>query len=192
MFRGLAFFLMATEVFSPSPPSSVSTMKLLVAPLITHLLALGTRPKTSTTWFIDGNNLLGHRGTPKDPDTLAQKLQPIRGAEAVILVLDGRPGAETSTETTGAFQRVNLGEGSSADDYILGEIRARNRPNAPRQEQSTRVQVVTADRKLRKAVLGIKPIVKDVVNPVTFWRRYLPRLCGYKLPKRAPAQENEG
>jgi len=159
---------------------------LMLNPLILiHLLVLGARPKVGQTWFIDGNNMLGHRGTPKDADALAAKLQPIQGALAVILVLDGRPGTTTQIETVPGtcFQRVNLGEGITADEYILDEIQARNKPNSPRKEQATRIQVVTADRKLRKTIRGIKPVVKDVVNPVTFWRRYLPRLCGYKLTK---------
>jgi len=150
--------------------------------LFAALVISARRPKTaSTTWFIDGNNLLGHRGTPRDADTLTTKLQPIRGAAAVILVLDGRPEITETQVVRGGdnntFQRVNLPAGQSADEYILDEIRARNQPNA---KMETRVQVVTADRQLRRQVLGIKPIVKDVVNPVTFWRRYLPRLCGYK------------
>jgi len=159
-------------------------MKLL-GPLAVHLLALGSRPKVKQTWIIDGNNLMGHKGTPRDPDALTHKLQPI-AADEVILVLDGRPNTETEiitefgTSSSSNLQRVNLGQGLSADEYILEAIQARNQPNAKRRDQVTRIQVVTADRKLRRAIRGIKPVVKDVVNPVTFWRRYLPRLCGYK------------
>lgn len=152
-------------------------MKLL--PLLHLLVASGTRPKVGTTWFIDGNNLLGHKGTPKDATVLAQKLQPIQ-ADAVILVLDGKKGTHETTaiEVNGTFQKVALGGDMSADDYIMTEIRAML-DAVPRR----RVQVVTADRKLRSSVLDIKPIVRGVVNPVTFWKRYLPRLCGMKLPK---------
>ena len=161
-------------------------MKLLI-PIVVHLLAVGSRPKVKQTWYIDGNNLLGHKGTPKEPDALTQKLQLIQGVEQVILVLDGRPNTETEIVEYGGdslLQRVNLGQGLSADDWILQHIEDNNQPNAPRRDQTTRVQVVTADRKLRQRIRSIKPIVKDVVNPVTFWRRYLPRMSGFKLPKR--------
>ena len=157
-----------------------------------HLLAVGTRttPKVGTTWFVDGNNLMGHRGTCKDSNTLAETLKPIQGAEAVILVLDGRKSgtAETSIDSDGTFQKVSLGEGMSSDDFILHEI-ATLRDT----DHLKRIQVVTADRKLRRLVLDIKPVVRGVVNPVTFWRRYLPRLCGYKKkPKPVdPASSDE-
>ena len=150
-------------------------------PLLHLLVASGTRPRTGTTWFVDGNNLLGHKGTPKNAEILAQKLQPIQ-AESVVLVLDGQKGglAETDIQVQGTFQKVMLGEGMSADDFIMDEIKAML--NAVPAERK-RVQVVTADRELRSAVLSFKPVVRGVVNPVTFWRRYLPRLCGMKLPK---------
>jgi YacP-like NYN domain len=152
-----------------------------------HLLVVsGSRPRVGNTWFIDGNNLLGHKGTPKDATVLAQKLQAIRG-DAVILVLDGsKEGPIDSSITANAsFQNVLLGQGLSADKYIMDEIKSLRK-----QDPTRRVQVVTADRQLRAAVLDIKPIVKGVVNPSTFWRRYLPRLCGMKLPK-APTESNE-
>ena len=161
-------------------------MKLLI-PIAVHLLvAAGSRPKVKHTWYVDGNNLLGHKGTPKDPEALTQKLQLIQGVEEVILVLDGRPNTETEIIDCGGgsnLKRVNLGQGLSADDWILQDIGERNQANAPRRDQTTRVQVVTADRKLRQRIRNIKPVVKDVVNPVTFWKRYLPRMCGFKLPK---------
>jgi hypothetical protein len=155
------------------------SMKLL--PLLqAALVAVGGRrhqQQQPTTWIIDGNNLLAHRGTPIDRDVLAQKLGPIRGAQEVVLVFDGRPGeATTSVESEGGtLRRVSLGEGLSADDYIQQEIISLLEA-IPRR----RVQVVTADRELRKSVLEQKLIVRGVVNPVTFWRRYLPRLCGLK------------
>lgn len=145
------------------------------------------KKSTLTTWFIDGNNLMGHRGTPKDPDTIANKLQPIQGADAVILVFDGGKGDTTRTESLGSFQRISLGEDDvSADDYILREIKALM-DELPRR----RVDVVTADRDLRRRVLASKPIVRSVVNPVTFWRRYLPRLSGLKQ-RKAEAEPDEG
>jgi hypothetical protein len=146
-------------------------MKLL--PLLqAALFAVGRQP---TTWMIDGNNVLAHKGTPIDRDVLAQKLGPIRGAEEIVLVFDGRPGEATSVVSEGTLRRVSLGEGLSADDYIQQEI-IDLLETIPRR----RIQVVTADRELRRSVLEQKPIVRGVVNPVTFWRRYLPRLCGLK------------
>lgn len=159
-------------------------MKLLS---IVHLLvASGSRPRIDNTWFIDGYNLLGHKGTPRDPTVLAEKLQPIR-TDSVILVLDGpKEGglAETTVTVKDNFQNILLGQGMSADDYIMDEIKAL-RASDHRQ----RVHVVTADRRLRSAVLDIKPVVKGVVNPATFWKRYLPRLCGMKLPKLLVEEE---
>jgi hypothetical protein len=149
-----------------------TSMKLL--PLLqATLFAVGRQHPT--TWIIDGNNLLAHRGTPIDRDVLAKKLEPIRGAEEVVLVFDGRPGEATSVDSEGTLRKVSLGEGLSADDYIQQEI-ADLLETMPRR----RIQVVTADRELRRSVLEQKAIVRGVVNPVTFWRRYLPRLCGLK------------
>jgi hypothetical protein len=147
-------------------------MKLL--PLLqAALFAVGRQQPT--TWIIDGNNVLAHKGTPIDRDVLAKKLGPIRGAEEVVLVFDGRPGEATSVDSEGTLRRVSLGEGLSADDYIQQEI-----TNLLEAIPRRRIQVVTADRELRRSVLEQKSIVRGVVNPVTFWRRYLPRLCGLK------------
>ena len=100
--------------------------------------------------------------------------------------------AETTIEILnpyGTFQKVTLGTGLLADDYILNEISAMGRDSHHHHHEqdaastTTRnvVQVVTADRKLRQQVLAIKPNkVKGVINPVTFWKRYIPRLCGLK------------
>jgi hypothetical protein len=97
----------------------------------------------------------------------------------MILVFDGRPGEKAQTRCQGCVRTVSLGAGISADDYIRDEIFA-TLNLLPRRE----VQVVTADRELRRRVLEIRPIVRGVINPVTFWRRYLPRLSGRKLPKQ--------
>jgi hypothetical protein len=162
--------------------------------------------------------VLGHSGTPKDVASLTEKLQKMQPTtNSVILVLDGKKirssqgnsdSAESSTasedvdasastattriETNGSFQKVLLGDGLLADDYILDEIQLLFQPHATASEDQQRraqksiIQVVTADRKLRSEILNIKqPIkVRGVVNPVTFWKRYLPRLCGLKLPKQ--------
>jgi hypothetical protein len=152
-------------------------MKLL--PLV-HLLAAGqSRPRLPTTFFIDGQNLMGHKRTCNYSETLVEKLKLIQGSN-IVLVLDGEKDGnkQTSIEVDGTFQKVSLGEGLSADDYMVMEI-DKLCSVRPRQQ----VQVVTADRQLRRQVLEIKPVVKGVVNPVVFWRRYLPRMCGWKLPK---------
>lgn len=140
------------------------------------LLATPTPTKhKAVTWFIDGNNLLGHF-PGRNRETIAERVKPIRAAEKVVLVFDGQKGKEQDTiEDEGIYKSVFLKEGASADDYILDEIKALI-PLRPRRK----VQVVTADRALRKKVLKTKPVVYGVVNPVVFWKRYLPRLCGLK------------
>lgn len=135
-------------------------------------ILLAVSKHTAVTWFIDGNNLLGHKGTPKDRETIATQVKPIQAAEKVVLVFDGQKGIlEDKVEEEGIFKSVYLREGVSADDFIVNEIKALI-PLRPRRK----VQVVTADRALRKQVLHTKPIVYGVVNPVVFWKRYLPRL----------------
>lgn len=153
------------------------------------LLAMAKPQKhTAVTWFIDGNNLMGHKGTPRDRETITTKVKPIHAAERVVLVFDGQKGKEDDTvEDEGIFQSVILAEGKSADDFILDEIKALI-PLRPRRK----VQVVTADRALRRKVLETKPIVYGVVNPVVFWKRYLPRLCGFKSDyTNVPPEEEE-
>jgi hypothetical protein len=165
----------------PIEPTNPYMKSLL--PILHYLLAAttSTKPKVATTWFVDGNNLLGHKGTPRNATVLAEKLADIKSARSVVLVLDGKTGLdETRVEERGdIFQMVSLQQGLSADDYILDQLDMIRRTN-----HNCRIEVVTADRKLRKQILAIKPVVKGVVNPVVFWRRYLPRLCGYKLPKK--------
>jgi hypothetical protein len=163
--------------------------------------------KQQTTWFIDGNNLMGHKGTPREASIIAEKIAPIEPkSEQVILVFDGQKATkgnkgkddeESSTETrivkesdTSRFQTVFLGKDMSADEYIINEIAMMKKLTPPR-----RVQVVTADRKLRRLVLEkSKPVVRGVVNPVVFWKRYLPRLSGMKsdytnVPKEPTTDE---
>lgn len=170
-----------TKPFRFVNPAS-DNMKALL-PILHYLLAATTttKPKVATTWFVDGNNFLGHKGTARNATVLAEKLADIKSASSVILVLDGKTGLEeTRVEERGnLFQMVSLQQGLSADDYILDQLEMIRRTN-----HNCRIEVVTADRKLRKQILTIKPVVKGVVNPVVFWRRYLPRLCGYKLPKQ--------
>jgi len=137
---------------------------------------LAVTKHTAVTWFIDGQNLQGHKGTPRDRETIALKVKPIKAAEKVILVFDGQKGiTEDRIEEEGIFRNVFLREGASADEYILNQINSLI-PERPRRK----VQVVTADRALRNKVLRSKFVVYGVVNPVVFWKRYLPRLCGMK------------
>ena len=143
---------------------------------IVPALLLAVTKHTAVTWFIDGQNLQGHKGTPRDRETIALKVKPITAAEKVILVFDGKKGQpQDIIEEDGIFKSVMLREGASSDDYILNEIKALV-PERPRRK----VQVVTADRALRNKVLHTKPVVYGVVNPLVFWKRYLPRLCGMK------------
>lgn len=140
----------------------------------TALLVVGKKP---TTWFIDGNNLLGHKGTTNSRDVLAERLKPIESAESVVLVFDGRPGETVNEKFEGNFRLIELGEGMSTDDFILNEIK-----DIAATSKVRRVQVVTADRQLRRLALASRPSVKGVINPVTFWRKYLPRMSGLKKP----------
>lgn len=152
-------------------------MKLLIL-LQPLLLAVGKKP---THWFIDGNNLLAHANTAKDRDALVGKLHGIQGTEELTLVFDGRPGEETVVSQDGNLRTVSLGEGLESDDYIHDEIlKFREDPTVRRKN---RVNLVSADRGLRKKALSFKPIVRTVINPVTFFRRYLPRMKGLKKPK---------
>jgi hypothetical protein len=134
-----------------------------------------------------------HKGTPRDRATISSKLQPIvdRGASvAVKLVFDGTKGRKkTVVSRTGTLETIKLAEGLSADDYIVDSITDFLNQHHPR--KSHQVQVVTADRALRRRVRQKKPLVRGAVNPSTFWRRYLPRLSGYKLPKDPVEEENK-
>jgi len=153
--------------------------------LYSSLLAFTRKP---TTWFIDGNNVLGQKGTTNDRGKLADRIQPIRaaGAESVILVFDGRPGQSLETMEEDNFRQVSLAEGVSTDSYILEEIE-----RLVAESKSNRISVVTADRRLRQLALQNRPAVKVVVNPVTFWKKYIPRMSGLKKQKATAAAEVE-
>ena len=134
---------------------------------------------------------MGHKGTPRDRQAIADKLQPVEQASSdlhILLIWDGVPGKDSVSvvpesvqdedlggDTTSVFQVVSLAEGMTTDDWIMEQL-VFLKQSAP----FARVQVVTADRALRRRVLETKPIVKGVVNPVVFWRRYRPRLTGLK------------
>lgn len=135
-------------------------------------------------FYVDGNNLMGHKVTPKNHQNIANQLYNISNAE-IMLVFDG-PKQKDDVETTITniiqkidtnnllFQQINLGTGLSADEYIKDSIKE------ILLMKGTKVEVVTADRILRREVLLMKPIVKGVINPVVFWKRYRPRLTGLK------------
>jgi hypothetical protein len=152
---------------------------------IIQTFLFATQQRQGNTWYLDGNNLLGYKGTPRDSDSVVQKLKQIEGSESVVLVFDGREGQTTEISSEGFFTLVSLGEGISADDYIHQEVV--NTVDA----RLTRVQVVTGDRKLGKRLLAIKPaVVREVINPLTFWRKYLPRLSGFKKNEDLKTDEN--
>jgi hypothetical protein len=151
------------------------------------------------------------------PKMLQQQQQQEQQSDSDPSVSSSVSTTTTTTTTTtievannGSFQKVVLGTGLLADDYIIDQIRAMqgdSRSTTTMMTTSTLetipvspdnsfepivpgssingsrniVQVVTADRKLRQRILNIKPMkVRGVINPVTFWKRYLPRLCGMK------------
>jgi hypothetical protein len=147
---------------------------LAFAPLLLALFAVGRKP---TTWFIDGNNLMGHKGTPRDRDQIVEKLKPMEGDLDVFVVFDARrgEGPETKVETDGRFSTVIMGEGHSADEFILSAI-----DRILDSGEGGYAQVVTADKDLRRQALETRSVVRGVVSPVTFWRRYRPRLTGLK------------
>jgi hypothetical protein len=138
---------------------------------------LSVSPRKPTTWFIDGNNLLAQKGTTKDRGVLAERLSPIKasGAESIVLVFDGRPGDVHQERNEGNFHLVELAEGISSDDFILEQIH-----EIVSKSKTDRIQLVTADRPLRKLALEKRPGVKGVVNPLTFWKKYIPRMAGLK------------
>jgi len=155
-------------------------MKLL-AFLPSLLLAMG---KSRLTFFIDGNNMYGHKGIPKNREAIKEKLLEInqRNTE-VVLVWDGNKGVQggyTSKEKdSDMFTTIITKEGLTADEYILSEIKAIVESGVRDHE----VQIVTGDRELRRLALASKKICTNAVDPVVFWRRYRPRLAGLKLRK---------
>jgi hypothetical protein len=156
-----------------------------IFPIIQTFLFAANNPRQGNTWYLDGNNLLGYKGTPRDSDSVVRKLKQIEGSESVVLVFDGKEGQTTDISSEGFFKLVSLGEGISADDYIHQEVVNTVDPRL------TRVQVVTGDRELGRRLLAIKPaVVREVINPLTFWRKYLPRLCGFKKNEEWQNDEN--
>ena len=156
---------------------------------------ISDKKKRPTTWLIDGNNLMGNKGIPRDGDVLAERLQPIttEAAQQVVLVFDGRSGQterqEQQTNHDGGksmFRQVQLKEGEIADDFILETIR-----EIHDHSKMNRVKLVTADKRLRAAALSTRPTVKSVVNPKVFWKKYLPRMSGQKKRQELDDEEEE-
>lgn len=151
-------------------------MFLTLCILQIHALAPAIgRSKKQNHYIIDGNNLLHSKGVPRQADVLTEKLKPIAALEPVILVFDGRPGMERSETEEGNFRCVQLEEGMSSDDFILEEI-----ATIVSESKDNRIKLVTADKRLRSKALQKGRIVKTVVNPVTFWKKYRPRMGGLK------------
>ena len=150
---------------------------MMLCMLQIHALAPAAigRTKKQNHYIIDGNNLLHSKGVPRQADVLTEKLKPIAEFEPVILVFDGRPGLERSETEEGNFRKVQLPEGMSSDDFILEEI-----ATIGLESKDNRVKLVTADKRLRSKALQKGQIVKTVVNPVTFWKKYRPRMGGLK------------
>lgn len=139
------------------------------------------KSKKQTHYIIDGNNLLHSKGVPRQVDMIAEKLKPTASADPVILVFDGRPGLARTELEEGNFKQVQLEEGASSDDFILEEI-----ANIGSESKTNRVKLVTADKRLRSAALTFRPTVKQVVNPITFWKKYRPRMSGMKTTYENP------
>mmetsp|Transcript_12151 Transcript_12151/g.28834 ORF Transcript_12151/g.28834 Transcript_12151/m.28834 type:complete len:206 (+) Transcript_12151:107-724(+) len=150
---------------------------------------VSAKTKRPTTWLIDGNNFLGQRGVqglPRDGDKLAEKLLPISGRmggsstpNEVMLVFDGRRDVDTERTTNKlgeSFTKVQLEHGIIADTFLIEEMEA-----IRERDPSRRVKLVTADKRLRAQALGIRPTVKQVVNPKIFWKKYVPRMSGQKM-----------
>jgi hypothetical protein len=86
-----------------------------------------------------------------------------------------------------SFRTVQLEEGKIADDFIMEEIYAIGKLG-----KNKRVKLVTADKKLRAMALATRPTVKSVVNPVVFWRKYLPRMSGQKKRIKTMMMDEDG
>lgn len=107
---------------------------------------------------------------------VTEKLKPMEQGLNVFLVFDSSSGEGIETKITqeGRFSTVVMGKGLAADDFIMQEI------DKIVKSGESFVQVVTADRELRRQALEVRSVVRGVVNPVVFWRRYRPRLTGLK------------
>eukprot|EP00591_Stephanopyxis_turris_P006428 CAMPEP_0195530472 /NCGR_PEP_ID=MMETSP0794_2-20130614/33361_1 /TAXON_ID=515487 /ORGANISM="Stephanopyxis turris, Strain CCMP 815" /LENGTH=159 /DNA_ID=CAMNT_0040661989 /DNA_START=160 /DNA_END=639 /DNA_ORIENTATION=+ len=141
--------------------------------------------RQQNAWLIDGNNAMGHRGTPCDRISIIDSLKPLSDngnnvtSQKVLVVFDGRKGeafSESTCDISGdLFSVVITEDGCSADDYIASQVEEYDS-----HDFQLPVYVVTADKELRRRVLKYRNTVEDVVNPTVFWRRHRPRLSGFK------------
>ncbi len=130
--------------------------------------------KTKKLIYVDGNNLMMQRKVTKGRDDLAGRLRGVRGAE-VVIVFDGRDGEQASEAGDDPRVVVTAGGGDgyervSADEWIMDEV-----DGLPSRDVD--VEVVTADRHLRRQAQLARA---KTINPIKFYRRYLPRLKGLK------------
>ncbi|KAL1498929.1 hypothetical protein AB1Y20_013450 [Prymnesium parvum] len=158
---------------SPMPAAPVASA--CIPPTSTRaVLSMGRKKPQSRVIYIDGNNLMMQRKVSKGREVLAEKLSGVKASE-VVLVFDGKRGEPDST--TGSNPQVVITSGGdehgehrvSADEWIIARLND--------VAEDCDVQVVTADRELRRAC---QQASATTINPVKFWRRYLPRLKGLK------------
>ena len=133
-----------------------------------------TKMPNDRVTFIDGDNLMMHRKVTKGREDLTAKLAGIRGGRTVI-VFDGRKG-EVASET-GSDPYVVITAGGCEDGSALRQTADEWIERALDEAPETSIEVVTADRNLRRLAHQAKA---KTINPSKFWRRYLPRLKGLK------------
>jgi len=178
-------------------PPSLSLIKAVVTVLlaVSTTQSQGPRNKKNVYWYIDGNNFLGQRGSkglPRSSDDLLERLSPISttAAKQIVVVFDGKkdrterldnlvPPASTDSGPGPGTDRVKirqvlLEDGAIADDFIVQEIE-----RLSGESKFNRIKLVTADKALRARAL-VNQQTKTVVNPKTFWQKYLPRMSGLK------------
>lgn len=164
-------------------------LHLLLLPAVRHdvlrmsgVTPVGTcaparRLSTNRVIFVDGNNLMMQKKVTKGRQRLAQKLGGPRSDE-MVLVFDGKPGE--AFQVVGSNPQVVITEGGSeqgdgrvsADEWILEQL--------AELEKGQRAEVVTADKWLRRQVRLVS--TAKTINPLKWWRRYVPRLTGLKGP----------
>mmetsp|Transcript_5195 Transcript_5195/g.13651 ORF Transcript_5195/g.13651 Transcript_5195/m.13651 type:complete len:152 (+) Transcript_5195:2-457(+) len=136
--------------------------------------------------FIDGNNLMMQRKVTKGRELLAEKLAGVKGSK-IVLVFDGKKGEEESSSGIDPEVVVTFGGNEhgddrvSADEWIIAQLQETVATTGE-------VQVVTADKELRRVCQRTSA---KTINPVKFWRRYLPRLKGLKSDYSNAPKEND-
>lgn len=119
------------------------------------------------------------RKVTKGREALCGKLSGIKNGR-IIVVFDGKAGEafQTTTDGDGIEMVITAGGDSetgavrlSADAWIIEQMQQAPEP---------RIEVVTADKELRRMANAMKGLSVKTINPVKWWRRYLPRLKGLK------------